>query len=179
MIFKFLKTINKKKGKLENTQQMYERHEYSPLITPRDDDEDDDLNNYYKYVEIDSNPDKKRVKELVVLELREVLKDFKSNGKFKGSIYKLKKAELIAEINILIDLGNVLPYIPPRPKPTTNGIKVLSLREKLKGYKKEGKFKGSIYKLKKAELIAEINKIEKIEVPKPIPQPWLNIDWEK
>jgi hypothetical protein len=154
---------------------MYERDEFSPLITPRDDDEDDDLNNYYKYVEIDSNPDKTRVKELTVIQLKEILKDFKRNGKFKGDIYKLKKAELIAEINILIDLGNVLPYIPPRPKPTTNGIKVLSLREIMKRYKMEGKFKGDIYKLKKAELIAEINKIEKIEVPKP----WLNIDWEK
>ncbi len=49
------------------------------------------------------------------------------------------------------------------------------LREIMKRYKMEGKFKGDIYKLKKAELIAEINKIEKIEVP----QPWLNIDWEK
>jgi len=156
---------------------MYETHEFSPLITPRDDDEDDDLNNYYKYVEIDSNPDKKRVKELVVLELREVLKDFKRNGKFKGDIYKLKKAELITEINILIDLGNVLPYIPPRSIPTgrMNVISVKELRERMKGYKKEGKFKGSIYKLKKAELITEIEKIEKIEVPKP----WINIDWEK
>lgn len=147
---------------LKNTQQMYER-------------EDDYLNNYYKYVDIHSNPDKIRVKELIVIELREILKDFKANGKFNGNIYKLKKVELIDEIYKILDLGNVLPYIPTRPKPATNGMKVISLRDKMKEYKKEGKFKGSIYKLKKAELIAEINKIEKIEVPKP----WINIDWEK
>ena len=77
---------------------------------------------------------------LKVPELREKLKNFKKEGKFKGNIYTLRKAELISVIKIIeeIDLINLTK---------------VKLIEILKDYKKEQKFKGCITTLRKAEMI--------------------------